>query len=93
MTCQSTQDLILQDIFAFGENQMMTTEMDMPQSFEVKFGKTSEKAVKEWRERSAEQLFADPEPVAFAVEGSDLGTAGDPFEPAARCINDTRKIW
>ena len=35
--------------------------------------------------------MADLEPVASAVEGSDLGTAGDPVEPTARCINDTRK--
>ena len=32
--------------------------------FEVKIGKTSERAVKESRERSPEQLFADLEPVA-----------------------------
>ena len=32
--------------------------------FEVKFGKTSGRAVKESRERSAEQLLADLEPVA-----------------------------
>ena len=31
MTCQSTQELIHQDIFAFYGNQMMT-KMDMPQS-------------------------------------------------------------
>ena len=59
--------------------------------FEVKFGKTSEGSVKESHKRSAEQLFANLEPVASALEGSDLGTAGDPFEPTGRCINDTRK--
>ena len=59
--------------------------------FEVRFGKTSERAVKESRERSAEQLFADLEPVASAVEGSDLGPSEDPFEPTASCINDTKK--
>ena len=59
--------------------------------FEVKFGKTSERAAKESRERSAEQLFADLEPVASAVEGSDLGPTEDPFEPPASCINDTKK--
>ena len=41
--------------------------------FEVKFGKTSGRAVKESPERFAEQLFADQDPVASAVEGSDLG--------------------
>ena len=90
MTCQSTQELSHQVKFDVYGNQMMT-EMDMPQTSEIKFGKTSERAVKESRGRSAEQLFADPEPVALAVECSDLGTAGDPFEPTPRCINDTKK--
>ena len=94
MTCRSTQELNPQDMFSFSGNQMMT-EMDMPQSL-VKFGKTSGRAVEESRERSADrlfadQLFADLEPVASAVEGGDFGTAGDPFEPTARCISDTRK--
>ena len=43
--------------------------------FEVKFVKTSERAVKESRERSSEQLFADVE----HVEGSNLGPTRDPF--------------
>ena len=60
-------------------------------TFEVKFGKTSERAVRESRERSAEQLLADLESVASAVEGSDLGPTEDPFEPTASCIYDTRK--
>ena len=59
--------------------------------FEVKFGKTSERAVKESRERSAEQLSSDLEPVASAVEGSDLGPTDDSFEPTASCINDTKE--
>ena len=70
---------------------MLMTKNGHAAIFEVKFGKTSERVVKESRERSAEQLFADQEPVVSAVEGSDIGTAGDPFEPTARCINDTRK--
>ena len=47
--------------------------------FEVKFGKTSQRAVKESRERSVEELFDILEPVAFAVEGSDLGTTEGPL--------------
>ena len=47
--------------------------------FEVKFVKTSERAVKESRERSSEQLFADVELVTSAVEGSNLGPTRDPF--------------
>ena len=70
MKCQSTQELIPQDIFASYGNQMLMTEMDMPQSLKSKFVKTSERAVKESRERSAEQLFADLERVALVVEGS-----------------------
>ena len=59
--------------------------------FEVKFGKTSERVVRESCERSAAQLFADLESVASAVEGSDLGPTEDPFEPTASCIYDTKK--
>ena len=59
--------------------------------FEVKYGKTSERAVKESREQSVEQLFADLESVALAVKGSELDTTEDPCEPSARCINDTKK--
>ena len=68
------------------------TEMDTPQSSKSNLGRR-ENAVKESRERSAEQLFADLELVAsvVAVEGSDLGPTEDPFEPTASCINDTRK--
>ena len=75
MTCQSTQGLILEDTFASDVNQMMKTDKDMPQSLEIKFGKTSGRAGRESRERSAEQLFADLELVASAVDGSDFGTA------------------
>ena len=59
--------------------------------FEVKFGKKTERTTTESRERSAEQLFADPEPVESAVAGSDLGTTEDPFVPTASCINHTKK--
>ena len=59
--------------------------------FEVKFGQKTERATAESRERSAEQLFDTLEPVALAVEGSDLGASEDCFEPTASCINDTKK--
>ena len=58
---------------------MSMTENGHAAIFEVKFGKTSERAVRESRERSAEQLLADLESVASAVEGSDLGPTEDPF--------------
>ena len=54
----------------------MMTEMDVQQSLRSSS-----------RERSALIL----ELVASAVEGNDLGPTGDPFEPSARCINDTKK--
>ena len=59
--------------------------------FEVNFGKKTNRAATESRERAAEQLYDYLESVALAVEGSDLGTTEDPFEPSARCINDTKK--
>ena len=59
--------------------------------FEVKFGKKTVRTTTESRERLAEQLFDLLELVALVVEGSDLGTTEAPFEPTARCINDTKK--
>ena len=82
MTFQSTQELIPQDKFSFHGNGHAAI-------FEVKFDKKTERTTTESRERSAEQLFDTLEPVAFALEGSDLGTAEVPFEPTARGINDT----
>ena len=38
--------------------------------FEVKFGKKTERAVRESRERSAEQLFDMLEPVALSVKAA-----------------------
>ena len=67
MTCQSTQEVIPQDMFGFYGNQMMT-EMDMPKLFRSSV-----------RERFAEQLTHDLEPVASTVEGSDLGSTEDPL--------------
>ena len=70
---------------------MLTTEMNMPQSLKSNLArKTSERAVRESRERSGGQLFADLESVASAVEGS-VGPTEDTFEPTASCINDTKK--
>ena len=48
------RNLIPQDMFAFYGSQRRT-EMDMLQSFEVKFGNTTEGATTKSRERSAEQ--------------------------------------
>ena len=56
MTCQSTQELIPQDIFALYGNQMMT-EMDMQQSLRSSLAKKTERTTTKSRERSAEQLF------------------------------------
>ena len=70
---------------------LMMTEDGHAAIFEVKFGKKTEGITTESRERSVEQFFDTLEPVAFAVEGSDLGATEDPFEPTARCINDTKE--
>ena len=61
------------------------------ESFEDRNGHGAVFEVKFEKEPSAEQLFADLESVALAVEGSDLSTTEMPFEPTARCINDTNK--
>ena len=58
--------------------------------FEVKCSKKTKRAATGSRERTA-QPFDHLESVALAVEGSDLGSTKDPFEPTARCINDTNK--
>ena len=65
---------------------MLVTEMDMPQTLKKTNGATEASL-----ERSAEQLFDDLVSVAFVVDGSDLGTAADYFEPTASCINDKKR--
>ena len=90
MTCQSTQELIPQDIFAF-HGKSDDDRNGHAAMFEVKFGKRTERTTTESRERSAEQLFDDFEPDVLAVEGSDLSIARDPLEPTARCINYSKK--
>ena len=57
----------------------------------VKCGKETEGITTESRKRSVEQLFDTLELVALAVEGSHLSATEDPFEPTARCINNTKK--
>ena len=59
MTCQSTQELILQDIFAIVGNQMLITEVDMPQSLRSSLVGRQQRATEASRERSAEQVFDD----------------------------------
>ena len=90
MTRQSTPKLIPQDMFAFDGNQMMT-EKDMLQSLRSSSAKRQKRAATESCDRTAEQLFDHLESFALAVDGNDLGTTEDLFEPTARCINDTKK--
>ena len=66
--------------------------MDMPQSLKSNLARRQKEQVKESRERSAEQLCFDQEPVASAVEGSDLGPPEDPFEPTTSCTTDTKNM-
>ena len=63
----------------------------MPQSLTSKLVEKTNGATEASRERSAEQLFNEFESVALVVEGSDLGTSEDRFEPTASGINDTEK--
>ena len=88
MVCQSTPELIHPDFFDFYGSQMLITEMDMPQSLRSRLAKRQKRATEASRELSAGQLFDDLESVALVVEGSDLGTSEDRFEPTASCIND-----
>ena len=90
MTCQSTQELIPQDFFRLSW-ESDDDRIGHAAIFEVQFGLKTEGTTTESCERSAEQLFDTLKPVALAVEGSDLGTIEDPFEPTTRCINDTKK--
>ena len=60
-------------------------------TFEVKFGKKTEEAITDSRERTADTLFADLESVALAIEGSDLNITEDNFVHTAKCIQDTKK--
>ena len=58
---------------------------------EVKFGKKSEGAITDSRERTADTLVSDVGTVALATEGSDPSITEDNFVPAARCIQDNKK--
>ena len=59
--------------------------------FQVKFGKKSEGAITDSRERTADTLVSHIGTVALAIEGSDPSITEDNFVPAARCIQDTKK--
>ena len=75
MICQFMPELINQDFFGIGGNQMLVTTNGHAAIFEVKFGTKTNSATEASRERSAEQLFNDLASVASVVEGSDLGTS------------------
>ena len=51
MICQFTPELIHLDTFDFCGNQMLVTEMDMPQSLKSKFGKMTNRATEASREK------------------------------------------
>ena len=56
----------------------------------MKFGKKSEEAITDLRERSADTLPSDLGSVQLALEGSDLSITEDNFVPAAKCVQDTK---
>ena len=91
MTSQSTRELIPSSGYVRFLWESDDDRNGHAAIFEVKFGKKEEREATESRERSAEQFFDTSEPVALPVESSDLGTTEVPFEPTARCINDTKK--
>ena len=80
MTCQSTPDLIPQEMFVSHGNQMMTY-LDMLQFSRSRLEKRQQEQLhnRQSRERTAEQLFHALESVALVVKGSDLDTTEDPF--------------
>ena len=66
-------------------------KMDMPQSLKSNFAK---RQILQLKHRASVRLnifFNDLKSVALVVEGSDLGTSEDCFEPTASCINDAKK--
>ena len=83
MTCQSTQELIPQDMFASCWNQVKkTTKIHMQRFLKKKIGEKAE-VVTDSRERTAESLFNNLESVASVVEGSD-SKIDDNSVPTAR---------
>ena len=93
MICQSTQELIPQDVFVSCGNQVKKTTKKtlMLRFFDIKFGTIAEGVIAEPRERTADSLLSDLESVALSVEGSYLGITEDNFVPSARCINDIKE--
>ena len=90
MTCQSTQEMIPQDMFASCRNQVKkTTQIHMQRFLNKNFAKKAE-VITDSRERTAESLFNNLESVASVVEGSD-SKIDDNSVPTARCIQDTEK--
>ena len=94
-TCQSTPELIPQDMFDFHGNWMVT-KIDMLQPWMSSLEKDRGRQLHTCRRRVSERLsssFDQLDSVALAVEGND-----DPSERTARCINDTEvatgdEIW
>ena len=85
MICQSTQELIPQDMFdSCGSQVKKMTKMQ-------RFWNLVKKAEAEPRERTADSLISNLESVALAVEGSDLNTTEVHFVPTARCIQHTKE--
>ena len=83
MTCQSTQELIAQDMFASSWNQVKkTTKFHMQRFLKKKIVEKAE-VVTDSRERTAESLFNNLESVASVVEGSD-SKIDDNSVPTAR---------
>ena len=83
MICQSTQELIPQDMFDSCGNQVKKKTRNLV--------KKAEGVITDLCERTADTLFSDLESVALAIEGSDLNTTEDHFVPTAKCIQDTKE--
>ena len=59
--------------------------------FEVKFGKKSDRVIRDSRGRTADALFMNMESVALAIEGSEINITEDNFVLTARCFQDTKE--
>ena len=57
----------------------------------LKFGKKSEGAITESRERTADTLYNDLESVVLAIEGTTSDVTDDEIVPMAKCIQDTKE--
>ena len=91
MICESTQELIPQGMFVSCGNQVKKRTKNVCSDFWNKFGKKTEGAMTDSRERTADTLYNDLESVALTIEGTNPDVTEDGNVRTTEFIQDTKK--